>query len=72
MPSFVRSSIGFSGAKMKPEFGLEPPESEKPMTEKVPQHILVLADHRRGLVGNIGRVRSEAPGGVCTMHRKYP
>ena len=33
----VRSLIGLSGAKMRPEFGELPPASEKPMTEKVPK-----------------------------------
>ena len=36
-PILARSSMGLSGAKMRPEFGELPPASEKPMTEKVPK-----------------------------------
>ncbi len=36
-PILVRSLMGLSGAKMRPEFGELPPESEKPMTENVPK-----------------------------------
>ena len=41
-PILVRSPMGLRGAKMMPWFGDEPPEREKPMTEKVPKTPLFL------------------------------
>jgi hypothetical protein len=35
-PFLVRSSTGFRGAKIRPELGELPPDSEKPITENVP------------------------------------
>ena len=55
-PIFVRSSMGLSGAKMRPEFGELPPASEKPMTEKVPKTPSFLRTTRGDLVGEVGGV----------------